>query len=84
MSNTRMMVIGKYHELKNELRKKSLSVSAFRQRLNEETDPILVEFEAIDFEKVESFVKTLKTLQQEILQLKEKMDEIDEVYNVED
>ena len=84
MSNTRMMVIGKYHELKNEMRKKSLSVSAFRQRLNEETDPILVEFEAIDFEKVESFVKTLKTLQQEILQLKEKMDEIDEVYNVED
>jgi len=84
MSNTRMMVIGKYHELKNEQRKKSLSVSAFRQRLNEETDPILVEFEAIDFEKVESFVKTLKTLQQEILQLKEKMDEIDEVYNVED
>ena len=83
MSNTRMMVVGKYHELKNDLRKKSLSVTAFRTRLSEEIDPIFREFETIDFDLVESLVGNLKTLQQEILEIKEKMDEIDETYNVE-
>jgi chromosome segregation ATPase len=83
MSNARMMIVGKYQELKTDLRKKSLSVTAYRQRLTEEIDPILKEFEEIDFEKVESFVGNLKTLQQKILEIKEKMDEIDETYNVE-
>lgn len=83
MSNTRMMVVGKYHELKNDLRKKSLSVTTFRTRLSEEIDPIFREFEEIDFLLVESLVGNLKTLQQEILEIKEKMDEIDETYNVE-
>lgn len=83
MSNTRMMIVGKYHELKSDLRKKSLSVTAFRQRLSEEIDPIFKEFEEIDFEKVESFVGNLKTLQQEIFEIKEKMDEIDATYNIE-
>lgn len=83
-TDRRTLIEGKYYQLKNELRKKSLSVSTFRQRLSEELDPILVEFEQIDFEKVESFVTTLKILQQEILELKEKMDEIDAIYHIED
>jgi len=83
MSDRRTLILGKYQELKSSLRKKSLSVTTFRQRLAEEIDPLLKEFEQIDFEKVESFVGNLKTLQQEILEIKEKMDEIDETYNIE-
>jgi len=83
MSDRRTLILGKYQELKSSLRKKSLSVTTFRQRLAEEIDPLLKEFEQIDFEKVESFVGNLKTLQQEILEIKEKMDEIDATYNIE-
>ena len=83
MSDRRSLVLGKYHELKQELRKKSLSATAFRQRLAEEIDPLLKDFERIDFEKVLSYAENLKSLQQEILELKEKMDAIDEEYNIE-
>lgn len=83
MSDRRTLIIGKYHELKHDLRQKSLSAFAFRQRLAEEIDPLLKDFERIDFEKVLSYAETLKSLQQEILELKEKMDAIDEEYNIE-
>ncbi|GJQ32465.1 MAG: hypothetical protein HBSAPP04_13040 [Ignavibacteriaceae bacterium] len=83
MSDRRSLVLGKYHELKQELRKKSLSATAFRQRLAEEIDPLLKDFERVDFEKVLSYAENLKSLQQEILELKEKMDAIDEEYNIE-
>jgi len=82
MSDRRTLVLGRYHELKNDLRKKSLSASAFRERLAEEIDPLLKELEQIDFEKVVSYVESLKTLQQEINELKEKMDQIDDEYQI--
>ena len=83
MSDRRTLIIGKYHELKQDLRQKSLSAMAFRQRLAEEIDPLLKDFERIDFEKVLSYAETLKSLQEDILQLKERMDAIDEEYNIE-
>ncbi|KAB2908946.1 MAG: hypothetical protein LC102_09105 [Ignavibacteriales bacterium] len=83
MNGRRTLIIGKYQELKSSLRKKSLTVTTFRQRLAEEIDPLFREFEQIDFEKVENFVSTLKTLQQDIIEIKEKMDEIDETYKIE-
>ena len=83
MSDRRTLIIGKYHELKQDLRQKSLSAMAFRQRLAEEIDPLLKDFERIDFEKVLSYAETLKSLQEDILQLKERMDAIDDEYNIE-
>lgn len=84
MLDKRAMIEGRYNQLKRELKQKSLSASTYLEALAGEIDPILgKEIEVIDFEKVEGLVSNLKKLQQDILECKEKMDEIDGTYNIE-